>query len=175
MTRKLSHREKLALCLAAGAIALFLVFHLAIFPFLQRQDRIARQIQAGTEALSEMQSLQSEYEELLQRGNRLEARLVSRKKGFSLFSFVEALAGQTGVKAHIAYMKPSTGRRRDGRFEVSQVEMKLKDIDLGQLVRYLHKVESPTNLVYVTRLSILKSGKKEDRIDAVMQVETIEG
>lgn len=175
MNRKLSRREKVAVCLAVGALVVFLVWQLAIFPFVQRQQRLSRQVQARTEALSEMESMQSEYAALQGRTTHLRGRLKSRKQGFSLFSFVETLAGQTGVKAHIAYMKPSTGRRRDGRFEVSQVELKLKDINLDQLAGYLHRVESPSNLVTVTRLSILKSGKEAGRIDAVMQVETIEG
>lgn len=174
MIGKLSRRERYAVSLGSGAIVLFLVLQLAVFPLIQRRQRLARQVRAQTAVLSEIQALKLEYDALRRNGQRLAARLAVRDSGFSLFSFVEALAGRAGVKSHIAYMKPSTARQGDGRHEVSQVEMQLKDIDLGQLVRYLHGVESSADLVYVNRLSISQSGKASGKIDVVMQVEAIE-
>ena len=174
MNRKLSRREKLFVSLAAGVVAAFLVFQLAVFPLVRQRERLERQIRAQTEALSEMRALRVEYEALLKSGQRLTARLKARSRDFSLFSFVEALAGKTGVKPNIAYLKPSTARQINGRHEVAQVEMQLKDIDLAQLVRYLHGVESSADLVYVNRISISRGGKSGDKIDVVLQVETIE-
>ena len=46
--------------------------------------------------------------------------------------------------------------------------MQLKDIDLDQLVRYLHGVESSSDLVYVNRLSISQSGREGGKIDVVL-------
>jgi general secretion pathway protein M len=174
MTRKLSRREKLFVSIAAGVVGVFLVFQLAVFPLVRQRQRLERQIHAQAEALSEMRALKVEYEALLQNGQQLSARLKARSRDFSLFSFVEALAGKTGVKTNIAYLKPSTARQLNGSHEVAQVEMQLKDIDLDQLVRYLHGVESSADLVYVNRISISRSGKSGDKIDVVLQVETIE-
>jgi hypothetical protein len=53
--------------------------------------------------------------------------------------------------------------------------MKLEGIDLEQLVRYLYSVESSPEMVFVNRLSVSKGEGGSGTIDAVMQVETIEG
>jgi general secretion pathway protein M len=174
MSRKLNRREKYAVTLASGVIVVFLVLQLVVFPLVRHRQRVSRRIEAQTAALAEMQALQIEYEALQKKMRRLDARLTARNPEFSLFTFVEALAGRTGVKPHIAYMKPSTGRQRNGDHEVSQVEMQLKDIDLDQLVSYLYGIESAAELVYVNRLSISQSSKTSGKIDVVLQVETIE-
>lgn len=175
MALKLSRRETIWVALAGGALVLLLVFEWGIFPFIEYRRQLARRIEAGSSALAEMRVLGREYDLLRQNGHELQTRLAARDRNFSLFSFVETLAGQTGVKAHIAYMKPSTARRMDGRFAVSQVEMKLEGIDLDQLVRYLYGVESSAEPVFVARLSVSKGSQGAGTIDAVLQVETIEG
>ncbi len=174
MNRKLSRREKLALALAAAALAAFLVLQLAVFPLARQRQRLARQVEAQTAALGEMRALGLEYASLQTGGQRLKEHLAARRPGFSLFSFVEAMAGRTGLKPHIAYLRPSTGRQRADGHEVSRVEMQLKDIDLDQLVRYLHGVESSSDLVYVNRLSISRSAREGGKIDVVLEVETFE-
>jgi general secretion pathway protein M len=175
MAIKLSRRETIWVALAGVVIALFLLFEFAVFPFIDYRRQLVRRIDAGYNALSEMRTLRREYDQLRQSGQNLKTRLASRERGFSLFTFVESLAGQAGLKAHIAYMKPSAERRTDGGISVAQVEMKLEGIDLEQLVRYLYSVESSSEMVFVNRLSVSKGEGGSGTIDAVMQVETIEG
>ena len=71
-------------------------------------------------------------------------------------------------------MKPSTSVQKDSPYKISQVEMKLQSLTLEQLTTYLHMIETSKNMVYIKRLSILKTGKQEGFIDAVIQVETVE-
>jgi len=52
--------------------------------------------------------------------------------------------------------------------------MKLQGLTLQQLTSYLHMVETSKNMVNIKRLSISKTGKIENLIDAVLQVETAE-
>jgi general secretion pathway protein M len=71
-------------------------------------------------------------------------------------------------------MKPSTTVQKNSSYKISQVEMKLQSITLQQLTAYLHMVETSKNMVNIKRLSISKTGKQEDYINAVLQVETFE-
>lgn len=174
MALKLSRRETIWVTLAGGLLVLLMLFQWGVSPLLAHHRQLARRIEAGEAALAEMRVLQSEYRSLRQNGQGLQARPVSREPGFSLFSFVENLAGQTGVKAHIAYMKPTAERRPEGQPAVAQVEMKLEGVDLDQLVRYLYGIESSPARVFVSRLSISTAGQDVGTLDAVLQVETVE-
>ena len=71
-------------------------------------------------------------------------------------------------------MKPSTSAQKNSPYKISQVEMKLQGITLRQLTTYLHMVELSKNMVYIKKLSILKTGKPKGFVDAVLQVETTE-
>jgi general secretion pathway protein M len=175
MALKLSRRETLWVSLAGGLLAVLLVYQYGISPLLSHRRQLARRIEAGQSALTEMLALRREYQMLRQSGRSLQARSVSREPGFSLFSFVENLAGQTGVNAHMAYMKPTAERRAEGQPAVAQVEMKLEGVDLDQLVRYLYGIESSPAGVFVSRLAISTAGQDVGTLDAVLQVETVEG
>ena len=47
--------------------------------------------------------------------------MAGRTSGFTLFSFLDTLAGQAGLKDRIAYMKPSTSILEDSPFKLSIV------------------------------------------------------
>ena len=55
--------------------------------------------------------------------------LAKRKKGFTLFSFLEKAAGEAQVKDHIKYMKPSTSKE-PGPYKESTVELSLETLTL---------------------------------------------
>ncbi|RLB28591.1 MAG: hypothetical protein DRG66_03385, partial [Deltaproteobacteria bacterium] len=97
--------------------------------------------------------------------------LAKRKKGFTLFSFLEGTAGDAGVKAYIKYMKPSISTG-PGPYQESLVEMELEEITLNQLIGYLYRIESPDNVVSIKRISIKENKKKPGYIDAILQVLT---
>ena len=99
-------------------------------------------------------------------------RIAAQKKGFTLFSFLDRIAGETRLKDRIAYMKPSTSSPKDSPYKISLVEMKLQAITLEQLVLYLHKVETDANAIHIKRISIVRAGKDQDHINAVMEIES---
>ena len=175
MTLKFNRRKMIWLVSAAAALALLLVLELGILPFLEYRRRTERRIEAATAALAEMEALRREVIHLRQGGTDLQTRNSMPGKGFSLFTFMESQAGKTGVKAHIAYIKPTSSLGTEGRAAVAQVELKLEGIDLQQLVRYLHGVESSTERVLVSRLTVSKGGPGSGTVDAVIQAEAVEG
>jgi general secretion pathway protein M len=91
-----------------------------------------------------------------------------------LFSFLDRLAGESGIKDQISYMKPSKTVQKNSPYKISRVEMKLDAITLEQLTNYLHGVETSKNMVDIKKISISKKDKKQGLLTAVLQVETVE-
>jgi general secretion pathway protein M len=171
---KLNKRERIAVSIAAVVVLAFIMFQFVVVPYQEKQARLARSLEAKAEALEEMKALKGQYDALTQKARMSKVRFDKREQGFTLFSFLDRLASETGVKDHITYMKPSKIDDKDAPYRISLVEMKLQDITMKQLTPYLHKVETSENVVFIRRMSITRTGRDEGLIDAVLQVETYE-
>ncbi|PIP36928.1 MAG: hypothetical protein COX20_03110 [Desulfobacterales bacterium CG23_combo_of_CG06-09_8_20_14_all_52_9] len=170
----LTPRERLGIGAAIGAIFLFLVLKLLIFPFWDARHRMQRNISSKQAMVQEMQKLQGEYRIAADRSKTVSKRMDGRRKGFTLFSFMEDAAGKSGIKSKIAYMKPSVQSIKDSTLKQSSIEMKLESITSEELVDYLYNIETRDPLIFVRRLSLFKSSGSDGSIQAVLQVETIE-
>lgn len=168
---KLARRERYLVSIGACAIALFLLFQLMIFPFFERRERFQKGVRAKEEALIEIIKLSSEYQTYKKGSQGIQGIIAKRKKGFTLFSFLESAAGQAKVKDHIKYMKPSNSEGT-GPYKESMVEMKLEGITLNQLVGYLYRIESPGNAISIKRISIKENKRESGYLDAILQVLT---
>lgn len=174
MIKKLTQREKYSILAASSAILLFIVLQFIVLPAFNKRERLGKSLRSKEKILKEMIILKSEHQAIRQRSDLSKSYLASRDKGFTLFSFLDRLSGDAGIKNHITYMKPSTIDQKDSPYKISRVEMKIQELTLQQLTTYLHMVESSKNMVKIARLSISKTGAKEGYINAVLQVETFE-
>jgi general secretion pathway protein M len=172
--KKMNKRERYAIMLAAGVIGIFLVVTFIVEPFLSKTDQQEKSLHDKAVMLEQMRQLQSEYGTLTQKAKVSEALFSRRQKGFKLFSFLDQLAGEAGIKDRISYMKPSTKVQKNSPYKISRVEMKLDAITLKQLTTYLYGVETSKNMVDIKRISISKKDKKQGLLTAVLQVETVE-
>ncbi len=170
---KLTKRERYYVYGGLALVTLFLVFQLIVSPLLGGKDRIKRSIQAKEKALKEIVLLSSEYKALKQDSTNISELLTLRPKDFTLFSFLEKQAGQSGVKPNIKYMKPSTSSDK-GPYMESSVEMKLDNITLRQLVEYLHLIESPDNVVMVKRISVKQGKGSPEYLTVLLQLVTFQ-
>ena len=174
MIKKLAKRERYAVYALSGAILLFLLIRLIVFPSIDKRKRLKRILQVKENEILEMITLKSEYNALEKRTNLAKVHFENREQGFTLFSFLDSLTGKARIKEYVTYMKPSSTVQKDNSYKISQVEMQLKGLTLKQLTNYLHMVETSKNMVHIKRLSISKTGKQEGFVDAVLQVETVE-
>jgi len=106
--KRLNTREKQAVMLAAGFIALFIVLQFLVFPLLDKKKRLKRRLRAEKNVLVDMQLLKAEFDAIDKNTKNLQSRIAVKKTGFTLFSFLDENAGKTGLKDRIAYMKPSS-------------------------------------------------------------------
>ncbi len=160
------------ICAAAGFIGIFLIFQFGVFPLVDTRERLQRALVTKTRTVTEIQTLAAEFTNLKKQSDFTRKRIAKEKAGFTLFSFLDRVAGQTRLKDRIAYMKPSTTTPKNSPFKISTVEMKLQAITLDQLVAYLYKVETSENAVHIKRLSLVKAGKNKSLITAIMEIES---
>jgi len=168
---KLARRERHLVILGASVLGFFLVLQLFILPFFEDRERLRRGIGVKEKGLEEILKLREEYRSYKRSNRNLEKFLARRSRNFTLFSYLERAAGETDVKRHIKYMRPSTSKTA-GLYREALVEMKLERITLGKLVEYLYRIENPDDVVSVRRISIRENKKEPGYLDVVMQVLT---
>jgi len=174
MAINLNKREKLSVIAAAAALFIFVLLQFLVFPLLEKNDRLSSKLISRQHELEQIRLLQAEYRQTSQKAEQAQRFIKRRRRGFTLFSFLETLAGKTNVKNNIAYMRPTSTTDKDSPYRLSLVEMKLADITTSQLMAYLHGIEASNNMIFVKRLSIFKEERKPDLITTVFQVETLE-
>jgi general secretion pathway protein M len=169
----LARREKIMVSIGAGCLGLFLLFYFLIFPLLSSKARLRRAIEADQKRLEELTALSNEYKTLQGNSGDIGKEMTGRKKDFTLFSLLEKLASQAGLKDRIKYIKPSTSQPQ-GNYVISSVEMQLEAITMQQLFDYLYRVEDPQHVITIKRLSISNHKEKPGYVDATLQVSTIQ-
>ncbi|NNL77878.1 MAG: hypothetical protein HKO68_16220 [Desulfobacterales bacterium] len=173
--KKLNKRERYVIFGVAGVIGFLLIATLIVGPFLSRNDKLKRNLEAKAAMLEQMRRLQSEYIDLTQRAKLSKSQFQGRQKGFTLYTFCNRLAGSSGInKDRISYMKPTKKDDKNSSFKISRVEMKFEAITLEQLTTYLYGVETSKNKIDIKKISISKKDKKQGLITAILQVETVE-
>lgn len=172
--KKLNRREKYIVSGVGCLLGLLIVVQFVIRPFFENKNQLARNLQTKKVELGQMRDLQAQYKALEGKMQQSEKSVKKRQKGFTLFSFLDQLAGQVGIKDRISSMKPSKTVQKNSNYKISRVEMKLDAITLKQLTAYLYGVETSTNMVMVKKLSISKKDQKEGLINVILQVETVE-
>jgi len=153
-------------------LVIFFLMQLVVFPLFDNRKRLQRSVEVKEAGLRDMLRMQAEYQDYQSGSQGIEKFLSNRKRGFTLFSFLEQAAGAAEVKENIKYMKPSTSKG-SGPYKESMVEIKLETITMKQLVGYLHRIESPKNVTSIKRISIKGNKKEPGYLDVVLQVLTL--
>lgn len=168
----LNRRERYFVMTAVAVIVAFIIVQLIVMPLTASKGRLARSLVAEKRVLDEMLVLQTEHQQIK---GKVTANPdgTNKGRGFTLFSFLDDLAGKSGVKDKIAYMKPSTAETVDGSHTLSVVEVKLEAVNLKDLASYLYMIEMSEYMVFVQRLSVSRNEGNKTGVDAVMQVETV--
>ncbi len=174
MAIHLTQRDKYMLYLGGGLLILFVIFQFLVSPLFSTISIKKRRIAAKKTILKEMTELQSEYGVIRGKTEELKRRLNRRERTFTLFSFMDRLAGDVGIKNNISYMKPSTRSHEDDQYRLALVEMKLKSVTMKEVTTYLHRLETSGKMVMIRRLSITRPDREAQQVDVVLQAETME-
>ncbi len=148
-------------------------FQLGVAPVFEKRDTLRRILNEKKAALEEMVNLQQQYLAVSNNSDIKTRVSINREKDFSLFSFLDDQAQQSGVKENVAYMKPFTKKLEKSLYTLATVKVKLKEVYLKELVDFLYHIESSKNGVTITSLSLSKAGKEKVKLDAVIETQTL--
>lgn len=169
----LSKRDKTVLAFGAAFLVVFCIIEFICLPVIDKRKSLKRILADQDTAIMQMKRLQAEHAELNTRLDRQTHVLSKRAKNFTLFSFLDSQASKSNVKKNVAYMKPVTQEKEKQGYKVSKVKLKLKEVYLSNLVDFLYRVETSENAVYIMSLSLNKAGRKKDKLDAVIETQTL--
>jgi len=116
---KLSRREKIIVAGGGCALVLFLLIQFAIAPVFSHRAQVQQAVKSKTLMLAEMHRMKAEHDSLKSRTRQSEARFTRRDKGFTLFSFLDQLAGQSRIKERVNYMRPSKIEQKNSALKLS--------------------------------------------------------
>jgi general secretion pathway protein M len=172
---KLARREKILVYSALILVIGVVVLQFVIFPFLEERERLNKSVSYKTKALKEIYLLKSEFDSVQQKANEAKAKMARRHTNFSLYSFLEKVASETGLKTHVEKMQDNSPKEdKDSPYKVASVEMKLKNLTMDQLSPFLYKIEKSRNNLTIGKIVITEQKKNHGYINVSLKVMTIE-
>jgi general secretion pathway protein M len=168
----LAKREKNILI--GGGIFLFLLlfYNFAIAPLRERIEILEGKIQGREEDRREIIKLRDDYLAFRRDLKLVEEGLATRGEGFSLFSFLEGLTVETGIKDRLVSMEPRE-RHVSNYYKESTVEIRLKNIEMSELVNYLYRIENPPRFLIINDLLVRPQRGSPGRVEVSFEVSTL--
>jgi type II secretory pathway component PulM len=154
--QKLERRERRLVKAAGAVLALFLVYTFIYSPISDWRDSLDTTLDTRHHEIGEVQHLVDTY---LQRKKELQAaerNTVPMGKDFSLFSVIESSLTKSVGHDKIASITPSADRKLTDGFVQYSVELKLQDVNLGQVVDALYGVKNLSAPVAVSAMRITR-------------------
>jgi type II secretory pathway component PulM len=154
--QKLEAREKMLVRIAGAVFGLFLIYNFIYSPISNWRDSLDSTIETRHRETGEVQHLVETY---LQRKKQLqdaERNTVPMGKDFSLFSVIESSLTKSVGHDKIASITPSADRKLSDGFTQFSVELKLQDVNLGQIVDALYGVKTLNVPVAVSDMRVTR-------------------
>ena len=170
---QMNSREKYVVGFGSAVVLSIIIFQFIITPFFDGRKSKKQQVIQLANQIKEMKVLKAEYEQLTGKNYRTTRKTGVNNTDFTLFSFLEKLAGTTKIKDKISYMKPSTSTSKESKVQLSLVKIKFNLIVMEQLISFLHGVETSSHMIFVRGISISKAGKDAKFLNVVLQLETV--
>lgn len=143
------------LFLAVALCLVLAVWQWGLVPALSYRQELADRYALNVKRLDELLSLQKRLQAAREHGAD-KGGLRKKSAGFTLFSFLEELASLAEVKENIEYMKPSTKNVSEG-VRQDLVQMRLEEIRLAKLTKFVESVEYSGEGVFFERMTIRSS------------------
>ncbi len=154
---------------------LFCLFQWVVVPVFDKQKKLGRILVQKQAALAEMEIFRQKYVERF--GRKASGKPIpgSGQREFSLFSFMDTQARQSGIKENVVYIRPFT-RKHGGLGQsmnrtMNMVDIQLASVNLSDLMRFLSLVESEGQGVVIQSLSLTRKGGKKSQalLDVLME------
>jgi general secretion pathway protein M len=170
---RLSKRQQLTVAGGAGLVLVMLLLQFFFLPFMDAQKASNQAIRKNEKTLAEIMLLSKDYQVLKQQAGRIQQALARRPQNFSLFSHLEKIAGDAGVKSNIKSINAAKGAI-SGPYEELPVDIRLEKITLKQITDFLYLLESPQELIRVKKIVLAKMPESPEYLSAQVQAVTFQ-
>jgi len=170
---RINPREKAFISLGGIFVFALLYYLLILSPTLSREKSFIRYIGKKEKDLAKMVELSRRWDRFIHRQALAEKILTRRGEKFTLLSFLEGISREVGISKRIQYMKPLSFPEDSGPLKPEGMEIKLDNIDIKQLINFLHKIEYSEKLLNIKRIKIRRSVRgKAQSLKVTVQVST---
>jgi hypothetical protein len=166
---RLAPRERLLVGLAALSVVGISLYSFVWDPVQTNSELTERRIKAKTDDLRAILRQRDVYLDLLRRLEANQAAISPTDPNFSLFAYLDNTIGQAVGREHVTSMNPST-KNIGTDYQEDAVEIKLTQINLGQLVDLLYRVEKGDRQLRFSRLTIKKRYNDKFNFDVTATV-----
>ena len=166
-------RERAILLGGAVVVVLGLGFVLVVDPWLERLDRLDRQIARAQHHQKELRTLATQVTALQGRLGAVERKMEAAQGQFALLPFLEEASKATRVRERVTAMQPQATTPTQG-FKETAVEVRLEGVQLPELLALLVKLEDSSYPVQVKRVQLRPRFDSPHLLEATVLVSTHE-
>jgi type II secretory pathway component PulM len=164
-------REQTLVSVAAGMFAASLVVFAVVMPILNLADRTHSRVDNANQQILAMTRLTREYAEIASRLDGVEQRIEGQSGERNIRTLLEILAMSSAVKIDSMEERQAG---KNNQYAESKVEVSLKNVSLGQVIKYLHNIESAHRQLSVKSLRIRGRQDKSQLLDVSFAVSSFE-
>lgn len=170
MIKYLNPREKTVVVAGLIVLVLLFVWFALLSPYFKKMNTLDRKIVAHQHSLVNVEKVR---DQIIQLRRQLVDVGTLKKGNRPLFSQVESLTEQTGVREQLLSMRPQPATTQ-GEFRQQLVEIRLEKISLSQLVKLLHAVEYRSGGVQVKSMRVKPRFEDRSILDVNMVLMSLE-
>lgn len=170
MIARLDTRERYIVLAGALFLAAVIVWLLLLNPYFTTMKNLDRQIEGQRRNLERVEGMRHQIDALRQQLAVVDSRQRSSRP---LFSQVENLTNQTGIREQLLAMRPQPDSVQGG-FKQQLVELRLERVTLSQLVRFLYAAEYDSNGIQVRSLRVRPRFDDRSRLDVSLVLMSLE-
>lgn len=151
---RLAPRERLLLIVAVVSVVLISLYSFVWEPLRSGQELLVRRIATREKELADVQRQRDTYLRLVRALESNKAAISEGDPNFNMLAHLQTAIAQVVSKEHVQSMNPSTKVRGD--YQEQQVEIKLTQVSLQQLVDLLYRIEKGDHPLRFSRLQLKK-------------------
>ena len=170
MIKRLNPREKIVLVSGFIFLLMLLGWFVLLQPYIDTMKTLDRKISAHRNSLTKVEEMSDQIGQL-----RMQLAEVGgqEKETRPLFSQVEGLTEQTGVREQLLSMRPQPATT-EGTFRQQLVEIRLDKISLLQLVKLLYAIEYRRDGIQVKSMRVKPRFENRSLLDVNMVLMSLE-
>lgn len=170
MIERLDGRERIIVLVGIFVLIGVLFWLLLLNPYMNTMQSLDRRIEGQRRNLEQVATRGQEIDQLRRQLSEIEARQRSDRP---LFSQVENLTKQMGVRDQLLSMRPQPDSVQDG-FRQQTVEIRLERVTLSQLVGFLYAAEHRSHGIQVRSLRVRPRFDDRSRLDVNLVLMSLE-